>query len=199
MEGKNRRHASAFTVRVSIRSLAPQRTSGRCDRERSDTNANSSIQRKRKRLCGQPWTGYSGPRSAAYGPTGDVPCFMSRQTPSSVGSANGSGGSLSRSRTPTAVLLVCSSSKHTIIVGPSSTDSNILTKRADGGQPTSRTRYLTATDSFRNCVNQKLAAGTTPGGYVAFRPSDEATRRVAAVRRTSQKSSFKANWIWRGG
>lgn len=35
MDRKNRRHASAFAVRVSIRPLAPQRTSGGCHRERS--------------------------------------------------------------------------------------------------------------------------------------------------------------------
>src|SRR6476661_8770024 len=46
MDGKNRRHATGFTVRVSIRPLAPQRTSGRCDRERSTTNADSSVSTK---------------------------------------------------------------------------------------------------------------------------------------------------------
>src|SRR3954470_17740534 len=46
MDGKNRRHATAFTVRVSIRSLAPQRTSGRCARERSAPNADSSVPTK---------------------------------------------------------------------------------------------------------------------------------------------------------
>src|SRR3954470_5238863 len=46
MDGKNRRHATAFTVRVSIRPLAPQRTSGHCDRERSATNADSSVSTK---------------------------------------------------------------------------------------------------------------------------------------------------------
>ena len=46
MDGKNRRHGSAFSVRVSIRPLAPQRTSGRCGRERSATNADSCISAK---------------------------------------------------------------------------------------------------------------------------------------------------------
>ena len=46
MEGKNRRHASPFTVGVSIRPVAPQRTSGRCHREHSATNANSGISAK---------------------------------------------------------------------------------------------------------------------------------------------------------
>jgi transposase len=46
MDGKNRRHATAFTVRVSIRPLAPQWASDRCDRERSATNADSSVSTK---------------------------------------------------------------------------------------------------------------------------------------------------------
>jgi hypothetical protein len=46
MDGKNRRHATAFTIRVSIRPLASQRTSGRCDRERSAPNADSSVSTK---------------------------------------------------------------------------------------------------------------------------------------------------------
>jgi hypothetical protein len=45
-DGKKRRHATAFTVRVSIRPLAPQRTSGRCDRERSAPNADSGVSTK---------------------------------------------------------------------------------------------------------------------------------------------------------
>jgi hypothetical protein len=43
MDGKNRRHANAFSVRVSIRPLAPQRTSDRGHRERGATNADSCI------------------------------------------------------------------------------------------------------------------------------------------------------------
>jgi hypothetical protein len=46
MDGKNRRHANAFTVRVSIRPIASRRTSGRCHRERSTTNADSSFSTK---------------------------------------------------------------------------------------------------------------------------------------------------------
>ena len=46
MEGKNRRDGSALSVGVSIRALAPQRTSGDCHRERSATNADSSISTK---------------------------------------------------------------------------------------------------------------------------------------------------------
>jgi putative transposase len=49
MDGKNRRHASAFTVRVSIRPLAPERTSDPCDRECSTTHADSGVSTKRKR------------------------------------------------------------------------------------------------------------------------------------------------------
>jgi putative transposase len=39
MDGKNRRHASAFAVRVSIRPLAPQRTSGGCQCDRASDGA----------------------------------------------------------------------------------------------------------------------------------------------------------------
>src|SRR6185437_4006212 len=46
IDGKNRRDASALSVRVSIRPLAPQRTSGRCHRERRATNADSSLSTK---------------------------------------------------------------------------------------------------------------------------------------------------------
>ena len=46
MNGKNRRHASAFAVRVSIRPLAPQRASGGCHRERSAANANRGVSTK---------------------------------------------------------------------------------------------------------------------------------------------------------
>jgi hypothetical protein len=43
MNGKNQRHGSAFSVGVSIRPPAPQRTSGRGHRERSATNAISRL------------------------------------------------------------------------------------------------------------------------------------------------------------
>jgi hypothetical protein len=46
MDRNNRRHASPFAVRVSIRPIALQRTSGRCHRERSATNANRSVSAK---------------------------------------------------------------------------------------------------------------------------------------------------------
>jgi CheY-like chemotaxis protein len=46
MDRKNQRHASAFSVGVSIRPLAPQRTSGGCDRERSATPANCRLATK---------------------------------------------------------------------------------------------------------------------------------------------------------
>lgn len=46
MNGKNRRHASVFAVRVSIRPLAPERTSGGCRRERSAANANRGVATK---------------------------------------------------------------------------------------------------------------------------------------------------------
>lgn len=46
MGGKNRRDASAFSVRVPIRPLAPQRTSGDWHREHSATDADSSISTK---------------------------------------------------------------------------------------------------------------------------------------------------------
>src|SRR5947208_15028638 len=43
MAGKNGKHASPFSVGVSIRPIAPQRTSSRCDRERSTTNTTSRV------------------------------------------------------------------------------------------------------------------------------------------------------------
>src|SRR3954470_7205172 len=46
MAGKNGRHASPFSVGVSIRPIAPQRTSSRCDRERSTTNTTSRVSAK---------------------------------------------------------------------------------------------------------------------------------------------------------
>jgi hypothetical protein len=46
MDGKNRRHASSFSVGLSIRPIALQRTSGGCQRERSATNANRSVSTK---------------------------------------------------------------------------------------------------------------------------------------------------------
>src|SRR5207302_691239 len=46
MAGKNRRHARAFPVRVSIHPLAPQRRSGGCHRERSAANANRGVSTK---------------------------------------------------------------------------------------------------------------------------------------------------------
>jgi F-type H+-transporting ATPase subunit alpha len=46
MDGKNRRDASALSVRVSIRPLALQRTSGDRHRERRATNANRSVSTK---------------------------------------------------------------------------------------------------------------------------------------------------------
>ena len=46
VDRKNRRHARPFSVPVSIRPIALQRTSGRCHRERSTTNANSCVSTK---------------------------------------------------------------------------------------------------------------------------------------------------------
>src|SRR5437868_8571243 len=46
MNGKNRRHASPFSVIISIRPTAPQRTSGCGHRERSTTNATSGVSAK---------------------------------------------------------------------------------------------------------------------------------------------------------
>src|SRR3954466_1802522 len=46
MAGKNGRHASPFSVGVSIRPIAPQRTSSRCYRERSTTNTTSRVSAK---------------------------------------------------------------------------------------------------------------------------------------------------------
>jgi hypothetical protein len=46
MDGKNRRDASALSVRVSIRPLALQRTSGDRHGERSAANANRSVSTK---------------------------------------------------------------------------------------------------------------------------------------------------------
>jgi len=46
IHGKNRRHARAFPTGVSIRPIAPQRTSGGCHGERSAANANRSVSTK---------------------------------------------------------------------------------------------------------------------------------------------------------
>jgi len=46
MDGKNRRHARAFPVCVSIRPLAPQRTSSDCDRKRSAADADIGVSAK---------------------------------------------------------------------------------------------------------------------------------------------------------
>jgi hypothetical protein len=55
MDGKNRRHANAFAVRVSIRPIALQWTSGRCHRERITANADISVSAKRKRPLLTTW------------------------------------------------------------------------------------------------------------------------------------------------
>ena len=53
----------------------------------------AAFQRKRKRPRLTTLDRIFGSLSAGCGPIGDIPCFMSRQTPSSVGSANGSANS----------------------------------------------------------------------------------------------------------
>jgi hypothetical protein len=90
MDGKNRRHASAFTVRVSICPLARQRTSGRCHQERSAANANRGVSTKTEAPAAD------GLGSGILGHLRSVwsdwrhPLLYVQETLSSVSSANGS-------------------------------------------------------------------------------------------------------------